>query len=184
MYRKIPGIAIPAGEDSGRWAAALTGKRGVTPAGRLSFARDPEKDILIADAPSGRMWARSAAAQTARTAASPLCAIAAWLTPALALPRHDASAVGKTKGQATSPSSMTRKPASFRTAANAPGSDNAPGCGGGAPGGGGGISGPSAGITALRNSHFSGSPQAVTTTRPPGLATRTSSRMAAAMSAA
>jgi hypothetical protein len=84
----------------------------------------------------------------------------------------------KTKGQATSPSSTTRKPAALSTPASAPGSDNAPGCGGVAPGGGGGISGASAGITALKNSHFSGGPQAVTTTRPPRWLTQTSSRMA------
>src|SRR5688572_17147026 len=134
--------------------------------------------------PSGRVWARSACAYTARTAASPLCAMAAWFTPALAFARHDTSVLEKTKGQATSPSFTTRSPACFSTAANAPGCDNAPGCGGDAPGGGGGMSGPRAGITAVRNWQRSGGPQAVTTTRPPGRSTRTSSRIALSMCAA
>ncbi|WP_415663026.1 hypothetical protein [Rhodothermus bifroesti] len=54
--------------------------------------------------------------------------MAAWLTPALELPRHEASMLGKTKGQATSPSPTS-----------APGSDNAPRCGGIASGGESGI---------------------------------------------
>jgi len=75
--------------------------------------------------PSGRRWPRSASASAVRTAASPLCAIASWLTPALALARHEISADGKTKGQATSPWSMTRNPARSSTPAKAPGAAKA-----------------------------------------------------------
>lgn len=51
-----------------------------------------------------------------------------WLIPALEFSRHKAPLLGKTKGQLTSPSSTTRKPATLRKPASFPGPDKAPEC--------------------------------------------------------
>ncbi len=105
------------------------------------------------------------------------------MTPALEFPRHNTSVLGKTKGQATSPSATTRNPAALRRPASAPRSHNAPGCGGEAPGGGGGIN-PAPASRWRENWHFSGGPPSSHHDPPPGRVTRTSSRMAAAVSSA